>query len=134
MQAADNPVAPTGSASIGHNRPPAAPTPRRTYCRTCGECGGKFQAKRVDASFCTPEHKLAFHNRAKGRSAAIAYAMAWRGGRGQNDVAKLAYAEFCRLLDRYNAEDRAAGRPSAQAYVASLDARQMVGLSTDRLD
>ena len=128
-------VAPTGAASIGHNQPPAdKPAKRRrtTPC-TCGECGVRFQATRVDAQFCSPAHKTAFHNRMKGRSAAIAYAMAWRGGRGGNDVAKVAYGELCRLLDRYNAEDRAAGRPSAQAYVAGLQARQLIGLSTDRL-
>jgi len=57
------------------------------------------------------------------------YAMAYRQGRGRKGVAAEAFKELSRLLDRFNAEDRAAGRPSAMAYVEGLQRRQLWGQS-----
>ncbi|WDS38338.1 hypothetical protein W2_gp028c [Caulobacter phage W2] len=125
--------------------------------RICPECGETFTAKHPSAQFCTPAHKLAFHNRAKGRSHVIAYAMAWRGSRNakakkaegetqqtvsdkrraalakadrRRTIGKAAFSEMCRLLDQFAAEDRAAGRPTMEAYVSGLERRQLWAQST----
>ena len=109
----------------------AAPARKRATfgVRACPECGAKFKANHPGAQFCTPAHKTAFHNRQKGRSHAIMYAMAYRQGRGRKGVAAEAFKELSRLLDRFNAEDRAAGRPSAMTYVEGLQRRQLWGQS-----
>ena len=85
--------------------------------RVCPECGTAFGAGHVRQIFCSPAHNTAFHNREKTRFTAISYAMAWRRQRGSGDVAKFAMAEMCRLLDQFNAEDLAAGRPGAVPYI-----------------
>jgi hypothetical protein len=137
---------------MGHNKPPA------TFGkRVCPECGETFVAKFVVSQFCNPAHKTAFHNRQKRRAHVIAYAMAWRGSRNakvkladgedkatlaekrraalakadrRRNVGKKAFGEMCRLLDQFAAEDRAAGRPSMESYVSSLDRRQLWAQST----
>lgn len=107
---------------------PAAARKRSTFgMRTCCECGLKFRAGHPGAQFCTPAHKLAFHNRQKGRSAAIMYAMAYRQKRGAKGTGAESFKELCRLLDLYNAEDREAGRPSAAQYVEGLMRRDHFG-------
>jgi hypothetical protein len=95
--------------------------------RVCCECGVKFAAKHPNAQFCTPAHKLTFHNRQKGRSAAVMYAMAYRQKRGKAGIGGDSLKELCRLLDLYNAEDFAAGRPSAATYVEGLKRRDHFG-------
>ena len=97
--------------------------------RVCPECGDKFVAAHPNAQFCSAAHKTAFHNRQKGRAHVIMYAMAYRQGRGRKGVAAEAFKETCRLLDMFNAEDRAAKRPSALSYVEGLQRRQLWGQS-----
>ena len=97
--------------------------------RACPECGEKFKATHPGAQFCKPAHKTAFHNRQKGRSHAIMYAMAYRQLRGRKGIGAEAFKELSRLLDRFNAEDREAGRPSAASYVEGLQRRQLWGQS-----
>jgi hypothetical protein len=45
---------------------------------------------------------------------------AWRIDRGTGEIAQLSFAEICRILDQYNAQDRDAGRPRADLYAAKL--------------
>lgn len=45
---------------------------------------------------------------------------AWRIDRAQGDIAKAAFAEVNRILDQFNAQDRAASRPRADLYAAKL--------------
>lgn len=109
----------------------AAPAEKRPAYgfRACAECGGRFGAKHPAAQFCSPAHKTAFHNRQKGRSHVIMYAMAYRQGRGKKGTPADCLKEMCRLLDQFNREDREAGRPSAVAYVEGLKRRDMWGQS-----
>lgn len=72
----------------------------------------------VDAVFCTAAHKDAFHNRqAKRGKIMMPLILAWRGGRGQKDVSKWAWAQVAALADKWNAEDKAAGRTPMINYV-----------------
>lgn len=97
--------------------------------RACPECGAKFKAGHPGAQFCTARHKTAFHNRQKGRAHVVMYAMAYRQLRGRKGIGAESFKELSRLLDRFNAEDREAGRPSAATYVEGLQRRQLWGQS-----
>lgn len=118
----------TDTTTAAQDTAPAQAKRKPTFGRkTCAECGEKFTAGSPRSAFCTPAHKLAFHNRSKGRSAAISYAMAYRLKRGKKGVGAESFKELCRLLDLYNAEDREAGRPSAADYVEGMMRRDVFG-------
>jgi hypothetical protein len=92
--------------------------------RSCAECGQPFKPSRFHQSFCCPAHKVAFQNRAavEGR-AIIALAKAWRASRNRREDSALGsqcLSELCTILDEFNARDREAGRPAAQAYAKRL--------------
>lgn len=91
---------------------------RLSYKRKCQECGEAFRAWHSDASFCSAAHRTAFHNRAAKRGkVAIPIMLAWRGKRGQGATAKYAFEQMSALADKWNAEDRAAGRPPMYSAV-----------------
>lgn len=89
----------------------------------CPECGQRFERKHHRAQFCSPQHAKLYNNRqlARGQSI-VGLAQAWRGARSSRDAgvreaAKMAFAQLCRELDTFNAEDRGGGRVSAtQVY------------------
>lgn len=86
--------------------------------RVCAECNQKFEAVNRKKLFCSDTHKLAFHNRCTARGKVlIPLAMAWRTKRGGGGTAKKAFAEMCRLLDAFAAEDREGGRMRMADYV-----------------
>lgn len=96
----------------------------------CAECGGRFPKNRPQQQFCCPAHKTAYQNRlaVQGR-AVVAFAKAWRSGRNlgkgpeaedQREVARQALSELCAILDSFNAEDKAAGRPNPLHYAKGL--------------
>ncbi len=102
--------------------PTPCPAPYSRYTgqakRICPECNQPFATQNRKRLFCSDAHKLAFHNRCAARGKVlIPLAMAWRTKRGGGGTAKKALAEMCRLLDRYAAEDREAGRMRAVDYV-----------------
>jgi hypothetical protein len=89
--------------------------------RVCCECGAEFVPNRPQQQFCTPKHKTEFQNRAAAEGRAlVALAKAWRAKRGSGETAKAAFKEFVSILDLFNAQDRAAGRPNPEAYAAQL--------------
>lgn len=99
----------------------AAPYSRhfRPVERTCAECNQPFQAVNRKRLFCCPAHKLAFHNRCAARGKVlIPLAMAWRTKRGARGIASSSFKEMCTILDRFAAEDRAAGRMGMADYVS----------------
>lgn len=83
----------------------------------CPECGERFTSTDPRRLFCTNEHKRAWNNRQMTRFAPLGIlAQAWRQGRhkkGGDESAKFAFAEFCNAVDRFNAEDKEAGRTAA---------------------
>jgi hypothetical protein len=93
--------------------------PKRT---TCPECNQEFQPVHVRQSFCSNEHKAAFHNRAtvRGRTL-VPVAMASRitrdGCAGDTDTGKRARRDSRRLIDKWAKEDREAGRMSMVEYM-----------------
>jgi NTP pyrophosphatase (non-canonical NTP hydrolase) len=44
---------------------------RRTFTRTCGECGETFETIRVETEYCGPKCRMAFHNRRRDRGAEL---------------------------------------------------------------
>jgi len=71
-------------------------------------------------TFCTPAHKAAFHNRSSARGrVVIPLLMCTRIQRDRKGTtAPRAWGEARALLDKYAAEDKAAGRMSMVDYVA----------------
>ena len=87
----------------------------------CPECGCTFATGHRTKRFCTPQHKQDYANREAAQGKVIAsFVKAWRLGRGSKGVAKAAFAELCTIVDSFNAEDKAAGRPPASLYVKGL--------------
>lgn len=80
--------------------------------RTCAECGSEFRPTHHAQQFCTTVHQAAFHNvwSKRGRVMGAFAAVMRMGKRGYNPERKYALREFCALMDKYNREDRAAGR------------------------
>lgn len=101
-----------------------APEGRRlAHLPICPNCGGEVKRKSDRGpfpTFCSTECRKEKGNRDLGRgSAIVAYAQAWRRNRGQG-LGSSAFSELCNILDRYNEEDRKAGRPFADLHVAKL--------------
>lgn len=100
---------------------PGSPAPYSKFSpveRTCPECGVAFETKSRTKLFCLPAHKLIFHNRNAARGKVLTpLAMAWRGRRGGDDTAKLAFRRMNTLLDEWNAEDLKAGRMLMAEFV-----------------
>ncbi len=66
---------------------------------------------------CKREH--ANRHIVEGR-AVIAFLKAWRIDRAQGEIAQGSFAEVCTIVDQFNAQDRAAGRPRADLYASKL--------------
>ena len=62
--------------------------------------------------FCCPAHQIAFHNRSSKRGRVVTpFLQMWRTGkRGRTELTAYALAQLSMLADKWNAEDRAAGR------------------------
>lgn len=60
-------------------------------------------------------------NRDLGRGAAlVTLIQGWRVNRGRGEIAKAAFAEVVSIVDQFNADDKAAGRPRADLAAAKL--------------
>lgn len=104
---------------------PAKPTiAERARVRACPECSGEVVRKSARGpfpTFCSPECKRARGNRRLVRgSAIIEFAQAWRVDRAQGEIAQASFAQFCAILDRFNAEDLAEGRGRADLMAAKI--------------
>jgi len=103
----------------GHNKAPA------TYGQTvCLNCGVTFtRTHHRQAGFHDRKCQIDFQNRNRARGQSLAtLAQAWRMGRNTRNpkakaTATAAFSDMCTLLDRYNAEDKAASRPGGLAAV-----------------
>lgn len=84
----------------------------------CPQCGVSFVPGHHLTAFCTPEHKQAYHDtNAKRGKVLLPFAQVARmGKRGFTAERRYALAQYSALLDRFNAEDKAAGR-SAEIIV-----------------
>jgi hypothetical protein len=103
---------------IGANGPPRA---KRKYTSRvklspalCPECGVKFTPTYAGQTFCTYDHRKAFHllNKVRGQ-VALPFLLSWRGGkRGRTEDNAYAFQQLCQLADRWREEDKVAGRRS----------------------
>lgn len=96
----------------------------------CTECGGPLPARQPGQkgparSYCTDACKKARAARRLVRgSAVIEWAQSWRRNRAQGEIAQASFAQLCQILDQFNAEDFAAGRPSADLAAARMIVEQ----------
>ncbi len=105
-------------------KPPKPSIQQRGQDMICPECGGpvvRQHARGKVPVYCSKEHKIAHQNRRTVRGAGLsALAQAWRIDRGSGEIAKQAFAQMVGMLDQFNAEDAAAGRPKADLFAAKL--------------
>ena len=92
--------------------------------RICPNCGGKPERKSPKGpppTFCSRDCKTAMNNRliVEGR-AVIGFLKAWRIDRGTGEIAQKSFGQVCEVVDLLNEQDRAAGRPRADIYAATL--------------
>lgn len=93
--------------------------------RTCPECGVTFQPKNGRQTFCTTAHKRHFwHLMAHRGQMLTPFALTHRAGKhgAHATLASWSRTQYCALLDRWNAEDKAAGRNPALTVLAKQDA------------
>jgi hypothetical protein len=78
----------------------------------CPECGQDFKAAHHLTRFCCPEHQKRFHSRnaQRGRILLPIAQVSRQGKRGFNEERRYALQQFNALLDRWNKDDREAGR------------------------
>jgi len=93
--------------------------------RACAECLAPYRSPQPGQLFCCPAHRTAFQDRLRIRGRQLApLEMADRATRGgsRGDVATGIAARRAaqRLKDRWNAEDKAAGRMPMVEYVRRL--------------
>jgi hypothetical protein len=90
----------------------------------CPECGGQVKRRSPTGpfpKFCCDEHKKTYGNRLLAQGLpVIALLKAWRKDRGTGEIAQKAFAQVCQIVDQFNAEDDAAGRPRPDLYAAKL--------------
>jgi endogenous inhibitor of DNA gyrase (YacG/DUF329 family) len=90
----------------------------------CPNCGGEVKRKSPHGPrpvYCSTECRKAKGNRDLARgSVIVTLAQAWRINRGSGEVAQEAFKEFVSILDKFNDEDRAEGRPRADIAAAKL--------------
>lgn len=96
----------------------------RAAQRLCPECAGQVvrrSPKGPMPTFCSKECKTSHSNRhiVEGR-AVIALLKAWRIDRGTGEIAKGAFQQVCTIVDGFNADDNAAGRPRADLYAVKV--------------
>ena len=79
----------------------------------CTDCGAPYWAIQPDQRFCSPVCRRHWHGRAQVRGAQVYHMLyLWRRHRGKADGPSL--SEITRVVDRWLAEDKSAGRDLAQ--------------------
>jgi hypothetical protein len=93
----------------------------------CTECGATLpprpeKQKGPGRSYCPdkPCKKIRNARRLTRGSAIIEWAQTWRRNRGSGSVAQASFSQLCQILDQFNAEDQAAGRPPADLAAARM--------------
>jgi hypothetical protein len=91
----------------------------------CAECLAPLTGVQPGQLFCCPAHRLTFQDRLRIRGRQLAplemAARATRGGsRGDKDTGIAARQAAERLKDKWNAEDKAAGRMPMVDYVRRM--------------
>lgn len=92
-----------------------------TPSRRCPECNTPFSVISKHGGspkrYCTPAHKRAWENRQLSRGMGmVILAQAWQEGRhrkGGKEFRGWVLSELCNVINRYSAEDKAAGRMRA---------------------
>lgn len=104
------------------NSPAVGATPAARPSRACAECLAPYTSPQPGQLFCCAEHRTAFQDRMRIRGRQLVpfelAARATRGGsRGDTATGIKARQTALALKDRWNAEDREAGRMSMVEYV-----------------
>ena len=87
----------------------------------CQECSGEFARRRADQLFCCSAHRQSFHKRMANRGQLLTpFVMGWRlGKREAGESSTWAMKQMAALADKWNAEDKAAGRPPMSQVMES---------------
>lgn len=103
------------------NRPTVLERLRDRVCPNCGATPVRKSPKGPPPTFCSKDCKRSHNNRllVEGR-AVIGFLKAWRIDRGSGEIASKSLAQVCEIVDLFNAQDLAAGRPRADLYAATL--------------
>jgi endogenous inhibitor of DNA gyrase (YacG/DUF329 family) len=111
----------TTTAPTRTPKPTARERARQAICPNCGGEVVRRSARGPMPTFCSTACRVDHNNRhiVEGR-AVVALLKAWRIDRGTGEIAQLAFAESCRILDQFNSQDRDAQRPRADLYAAKL--------------
>lgn len=95
--------------------------------KACPECGAEVvrrAAKGAPPTFCSPACKSAYHSRSANEGRAIiTLAKAWRAARTRSDdkaIGSACLTEMVAIIDSFNADDRAKGRPRPTEYAERL--------------
>ena len=113
-------------------KPTARERVAERICPNCGKPVQRVHKKGPIPTFCTARPgqnsipcKVEMNNRltVEGRTV-IALLKAWRIDRGQGEIAQAAFQQVCEIVDLFNAQDLAAGRPRADYHAASIIAQQ----------
>ena len=105
--------------------PVAAQAEKTRYGRRqCPECAEFFALRSYQQAYCCEAHTRAYQNRllSEGR-AVVTFAKAWRVCRNRKEDKALGARclnEMVAILDKHNADDRAAGRASAKVLAEIL--------------
>lgn len=111
----------TTTTAPAPTKAPKAKSAPIVMTRVCCECGVEFTTSHRGKEFCTEAHRVTFANRcAKRGKVLIPLAMGWRNKRGGKGLGSDSMQQMVRLLDKYAAEDRAAGRPNVTHYTDRL--------------
>jgi hypothetical protein len=80
--------------------------------RRCPECGEAFTARNPAQGFCCTDHQKRFHMiEAQRGKIATPLLQVWRKGKnGRSEDTAYALSQLSALADKWNAQDRAAGR------------------------
>lgn len=94
-------------------------------CPECNRPVERTSAKGRFPVYCSKACKVTRGNRRLVRgSAVIEFLQAWRVDRGNGEIARESLAQICQIVDGFNAEDLAAGRPRADLAAAKILVQQ----------
>lgn len=120
-----------------NGRKPKPTIAERARQATCPECGKDVKRRTATGprpTFCSNECKRRRGNRRLSRGSNLTDLLqAWRIDRGSGPIAQAAFAQICQIVDLYNEQDLAAGRPRADLMAAKIMANGSLFIDRQRL-
>lgn len=118
-------------------KPTIAARAAQNICPNCGRKPQRISSRGPNPTYCTDRPcKTEMNRRIMARGLAIvALAQAWRIDRGSGEIAKGSFAQFCEIVDGWNAEDAAYRGPAGESRPrADLLAAKLLATGTKYCD